>query len=194
MPHCPTEMARLVYSQLMKLCAHGQEALLHKGGVLVAAWKKKGSQFLCESYRSLLISSHVAKTVHRSVRDHQADVYEAFLHAGQVGGRCASPVTLGVHYIRATSRAAKRSKLSHALVFLDLKEAFYRILRPLAVGGSMTDALLAQVVARLHLPADAVADLHQLLRTAPGTELAGMKPHMRRALQALHTNTHFQPT
>lgn len=44
----------------------------------------------------------------------------------------------------------------------------------------------------LHLSDDAVADLHQLLLTAPGTELAGMKPHMRRALQALHTNTHFR--
>ena len=189
---CPTEMARLVYSQLIKLCAHGQEALLHKGGVLVAAWKKKGSQLLCESYRSLLISSHVAKTVHRAVRDHQADVYEAFLQAGQVGGRRAIPVTLGVHYIRATARTAKRDKLSHALIFLDLREAFYRILRPLAVGGSMTDALLAQVMARLNLPEDAVADLHQLLHQAPGTEMAGMKPHLRRALQALHTNTHFK--
>ena len=94
---CPNHLARLVYSQLIKLCAHGQEALLHQGGVLVAALKKKGSQLLCESYRSLLISSHVAKTVHRSVRDHQADVYEAFLQAGQVGGRRAIPVSMGVH-------------------------------------------------------------------------------------------------
>lgn len=89
----------------------------------------------------------MAKTVHRSVGDHQADVYEAFLQAGQVGGRRAIPVTMGVHYIRAASRAAKRRKISHALIFLDLLEAFYRLLRPLSVGGRMPDALLAQVVA-----------------------------------------------
>ena len=89
--HFPVSMARWAYSQLLKLCTHGQEALLHKGGVLVAAWKKKGPQHLCESYRSLLISSHVAKSVHRAVRDHQSTIYEAFLQSAQIGGRKIHP-------------------------------------------------------------------------------------------------------
>eukprot|EP00435_Cladocopium_sp_Y103_P023500 s582_g5.t1 len=187
----PVQMARWTYSQLLKLCVHGQEALLHKGGTLVAAWKRKGPQHLCESYRSLLVSSHIAKSVHRAVRDHQADVYETFLQNEQIGGRRHIPVTMGVHYIPAAARTAKRLHRSHALIFLDLREAFYRVLRPLSIGGRMTDSVLAAMAARLQLPADALADLQALLRDPAGTEQAQMPPHMRRALQALHTNTHF---
>eukprot|EP00435_Cladocopium_sp_Y103_P064835 s146_g26.t1 len=187
----PVQMARWAYTQLLKLCVHGQESLLHKGGTLVAAWKRKGPQHCCESYRSLLVSSHIAKTVHRAVRDHQAEVYETYLQAEQIGGRRHIPVTMGVHYIRAAARTAKRLHRSHALIFLDLREAFYRVLRPLSIGGRMTDSVLAAMAARLCLPADALADLQLLLRDPAGTEQANMPAHMRRALQALHTNTHF---
>ena len=190
--HFPVPLARLAFSQLVKLCTHGQEALLHKGGTLVAAWKRKGPQHRCESYRSLLISSHLAKSVHRAVRDHQSTVYESFLQAAQIGGRKHIPVSMGVHYIRAAARRARHHKQSHALVFLDLREAFYRVLRPIAVGGQIPDSLLAKVAARLHLPPDAIADLHALLQLPASTELAGMPKHLRRALQALHTNTHFR--
>ena len=187
----PTVMARICFGQLLKLCTHGQEALVHKGGQLVAAWKHKGSQQQCASYRSLLISSHVAKTVHRAVRDHQATLYEAFLQTEQIGGRRAIPVSMGVHYVRAAARIAKRLGRSHALLFLDLREAFYRVIRPLAIGGCMPDALLALVAQRLQLPPDALSDLHHLLRAPSGLESADMPPHLRRAILALYTNTHF---
>ena len=188
----PTRLARFAYGQLLKLCTHGQEALQHKGGVLIAAWKRKGSQLRCESYRSLLISSHVAKAVHRAVRDHQSSIYETFLQGQQIGGRKYIPVSMGVHFIRAAARMAKRQQMSHALIFLDLREAFYRVLRPLAVGGTIPDELLAVVASRLHLPPDALSDLHALLRSPSGIESAGMPKHLRRTLLALHTNTHFR--
>ena len=188
----PVQMARLTFTQMLKLCTHGQEALQHKGGLLVAAWKRKGPQNLCSSYRSLLISSHVGKTLHRAVRDHQANVYEAFLQHQQVGGRRHFPVTMGVHYLRSTARMARQAKRSHAMIFLDLQEAFYRVLRPIAIGGVITDTLLASIAERLRLPIDAVSDLHQLLQLPAATEMAGLPPHLSRALQALHTNTHFR--
>lgn len=188
----PVQMARMTFTQLMKLCTHGQETLQHKGGLLIAAWKRKGPQNVCSSYRSLLISSHVGKTVHRAVRDHQADVYESFLQHQQVGGRRHFPVTIGVHYIRAAARKAQQFKQSHALIFLDLQEAFYRVLRPIALGGQLTDSMLATVAGRLKLPVDAVRDLQYILQLPAATEIAGLPLHLRRALQALHTNTHFR--
>lgn len=188
----PVQMARLTFTQMLKLCTHGQEALQHKGGLLVAAWKRKGPQKLCSSYRSLLISSHVGKTVHRAIRDHQANVYEAFLQHQQVGGRRHFPVTMGVHYLRSTARMARQTKRSHAMIFLDLQEAFYRVIRPIAIGGVITDTLLSSIADRLRLPPDAVRDLYHLLQLPAATEMAGLPPHLARALQALHTNTHFR--
>ena len=188
----PVQMARLTFTQMLKLCTHGQEALQHKGGLLVAAWKRKGPQKLCSSYRSLLISSHVGKTVHRAIRDHQANVYEAFLQHQQVGGRRHFPVTMGVHYLRSTARMARQTKRSHAMIFLDLQEAFYRVIRPIAIAGVITDTLLSSIADRFRLPPDAVRDLYHLLQLPAATEMAGLPPHLARALQALHTNTHFR--
>jgi hypothetical protein len=138
------------------------------------------------------MSSHIGKTVHRAVCDHQAQVYESYLQRKQVGGRRDFPVTMGVHYIRAAARTARRLKRSHALIFLDLQEAFYRVLRPIAIEGRIAESLLATVASRLQLPADALGDLHELLQLPHATQAAELPRHMQRALQALHTNTHFR--
>eukprot|EP00435_Cladocopium_sp_Y103_P029735 s3624_g7.t1 len=187
----PRHLARLTYTQLLKLVTHGQEALCHKGGQLVAAWKGKGSQAQCEAYRSLLISSHIGKTLHRALRDQQSATYEQFLHFEQLGGRKRVPVGIGLHHARASLRRAHQRGWSSALLFLDLREAFYRVIRPLAVGGVMTDAVLGQIAGRLGLDDDAVRDLHQLLQTPAGTAAAGLPVHLQHALRALHTDTFF---
>eukprot|EP00435_Cladocopium_sp_Y103_P067557 s39_g30.t1 len=152
----PKHLARLTYTQLVKLVSHGQEALCHKGGQLVAAWKGKGSQAHCEAYRSLLISSHIGKTLHRALRDQQSAIYEKFLHFEQLGGRKRVPVGIGLHHARGSLRRAKQRGWSSALLFLDLREAFYRVIRPLAVGGTMNDAVLAQIAQRLSLDHEAL--------------------------------------
>eukprot|EP00435_Cladocopium_sp_Y103_P046011 s676_g13.t1 len=132
------------------------------------------------------------KTLHRAIRDQQSSVYESFLHSEQLGGRKKVPVGIGLHHARASLRRAKLRGWSSALLFLDLREAFYRIIRPLAVGGAMPDGLLAQIAARLGLDDDALRDLHLLLRTPAATESAGLPLHLQRALRALHTDTHFR--
>ena len=55
----------------------------------------------------------------------------------------------------------------------------------------MPDALLAAVARRLQLPPEALSDLHALLQTPASIDQTDMPLHMRQALQALHTNTHF---
>ena len=64
---CPKAAAQLSYTQMLKLVCHGQEDLQHKGGTLAVAFKK-GERDQCSSYRSLLISSHQGKTLHRALR------------------------------------------------------------------------------------------------------------------------------
>ena len=78
-----------------------------------------------------MISSHIAKTLHRSLRSHQADYYEGFMQQQQIGGRRKVPVQLGTHMVRAHLRIQAAHGRSAAVLFLDLQEAFYRVLRPL---------------------------------------------------------------
>ena len=137
-----------------------------------------------------MISSHIAKTLHRSLRLHQATLYEQFLHPQQVGGRRHVPVQLGVHMVRAYLRLQAERRYSAAVVFLDLREAFYRVLRPLALGDSMSDVAIAEMLARLRLPPSAMHELHDLLAQPGATAQAGLPIFMQRALTAIHTDSH----
>ena len=188
----PHVLARMTYGQLLKLTTHGQEALTHKGGVLHPIWKMKGPRDQCSSYRSILISSHIGKCIHRSIRQHQTSLFAKFLQKEQVGGRPKVPVTLGVHTARAFLRS--RQALGHnvGMLYLDLTEAFYRILRPLVVGGPVEDDLILHVGAHLGLSEDLLKELHQYLDEPAAIERAGLPGHMRNTLRALHEDTHFQ--
>ena len=188
---CPTVLAKHVYPLLLKTLLHGHEPLLHKGGRLVPIWKRKLSKQRCEAYRSILISSHIGKCIHRTLRLHQASVYEKYLVRQQIGGQRKAPVTLGVHLARAYLRFQKSRQRSIALIFLDLSEAFYRVVRPLAVGGQIDDETLALVASRLGLPSTILDDLRLHLTSATATQSAQLPQHLQRALLALHMDTHW---
>ena len=188
----PVTMAKQLYTAMLKLCLHGQESLLHKGGYLAMAWKRKGPQHLCESYRSLLISCHAGKVLRRVLRLHQADIYETHLQAQQLGGRRRIPVTLTLHMARSFLRSRIADKQSVSMIFVDLKEAFYRLLRPLVVDVEWTDEHIAHIFQRLQLPQSALHDLHAHLQTPAATAAAHMPWHQQLALKALHLDTHFQ--
>jgi len=189
---CPVVLARQYYSVLLKMLIHGQESLHHKGGTLVPAYKGKGSSMLPASYRSLLISSHLGKVLHRTIRQHQAQIYEQYLCAQQLGGKRKVPVNLGLHEARAFLRSNQLRGRSVALLMLDLKEAFYRVLRPLALGCEWTDQQVASIAHRLCLPESALHDLYRHLSEPSAIACADLPPHVQRSIRALHTDTFFQ--
>ena len=92
--HAPA-LAKKLYSTLVKILVHGHEPLTWKGGKLTPAYKGKGPSHQCSSYRSLLVSNHLGKAVHRSIRQRFSGLFEAFLQAQQTGGRKRIPVSVG---------------------------------------------------------------------------------------------------
>ena len=189
--HFPAALARQSYSLLLKTALQGQEPLLHKGGWLFPLWKGKGSKEICSSYRSILISSHLGKCIHRTLRLKHAGIYERYMQAQQIGGRRQTPVGLGVHQARAFQRHHSAHGRSTALIFLDLTEAFYRVVRQLALPLEPSDELLAHVAEKLQLDGDALRDLHDLIADPCAVREARLPEHAQRAFAALHQDTHF---
>lgn len=188
---CPRSVAKLSYTQMMKLVCHGQEDLLHKGGTLAVAYKR-GDRDQCSSYRSLLISSHQGKTLHRALRQRQCGLYTAYQQAQQLGGTPRIPVSFAGHLAKAFQRCQNSRGRSHGLLFLDLEEAYYRVLRPLAVGGVWTDEQIAAMASRLHLDGDTLAELHENLRRPSALVSAGVPHSHRHYIEAIHTDTFFK--
>lgn len=189
---CPQAVALHLYSLMLKTCAHGQEALSHKGGILLPIWKGKQVKDQCSAFRSILLSSCLGKVMHKAVRMKQLDLYQQFMHHQQLGGRRRVPVTLGGHQVRAFHRLCTRKGQPSALLFIDLQEAFYRVIRPLVVDGPIDDASIAAMAARIQLDDGFLHDLHSALQQPSALEEAGIPGHLRRAIRALHTDTFFK--
>ena len=189
--HQPTGVARLLYPQLIKMILHGQEHLGYKGGMLQPAYKGRGPMDSCHSYRSLLISSHLGKVLHRTIRTKQSMLYEKFMQHEQTGGRTKVPVQLAMHQLRAFARQAKQKNLSAGIVYLDLTEAFYTVMREATLGGEPTDAVIAHVLRRLNMPPNAMHDIYHLLEEPPAVQQAGFHEVDQQCWQAVHTGTYF---
>ena len=190
--HCfPVSSAKHCYAVLLKTAIQGHECLLHKGGTLVPLWKGKGDMSLCSSFRSILLSSHFGKTLHRALRLKQADAYELYLHRQQLGGRRSTPVTLGTHHARAFMRHHRSHGRPTALLFLDLAEAFYRVVRPLAISGDLSDEVITAMANRLNLGAEVLSELCSLLKAPSAVQEANLPLHAQRAIRAIHCDAHF---
>ncbi|CAL1160818.1 unnamed protein product, partial [Cladocopium goreaui] len=189
---CPQAVALHLYSLMLKTCVHGQEALSHKGGILLPIWKGKHVKDQCSAFRSILLSSCLGKVMHKAVHTKQLDLYQQFLHNQQLGGRRGVPVTLGGHQVRAFQRHCAQLGTPSALLFIDLQEAFYRVLRPLVVDGPIDDASIAAMAARIGLDVGFLHDLHLALQQPSALQEAGIPRHLQRAIRALHTDTFFK--
>ena len=186
-----TEMARISYAIMLKACLYGQEAAEHKGGKLAIAWKHKGDPADCSSHRSLLISSHFGKTIHRALRQKHHSLYTCFMQSQQLGGRPFMPVGVPLHMARAFMRWQQRLHRSTSLIFLDLTEAFYRVVRPLALGGDFSDEHIACMAQALGYDESTLRQFHQQLSQPSALQEAGAPAHVQRFMQALHTDTWF---
>ena len=186
------DMARLTYAILIKVFVYGQEAIEHKGGRLAIAWKHRGDVRDCDTHRSLLVSSHMGKTIHRALRQKHHGLYTAYMQAQQLGGRPKIPVGIPLHLSRAFLRWQARLQRPTACIFLDLAEAFYRLIRPLALGGDLSDDDIAVIATRLGLGKDALHQFHAQLREPSALQQAGAGPIVQKFLQALHCDTWFQ--
>ncbi|CAE7232845.1 hypothetical protein AK812_SmicGene42996 [Symbiodinium microadriaticum] len=143
------------------------EPIHWKGGALHAIWKRKGPVDLCESFRGILVSSAVGKAFHSSLRRKAAPLLDQAAGTFQIGGRTGQPVQLANQTVRIFQTECTNAGASCAVVFLDLKEAFHRVVRPLIVGGPLDDRHVSNILNELHLPSDAYSRLQDYVRDTP---------------------------
>ena len=116
---------------------HGQESLLHKGGRLQPIWKQKGPRHLCSAYRSVLISSHVGKSLHRCIRLRTRLDHLRALLAVPADLEAKEGFRSLLEYIKREPSWDPDRAVGFALdcSFSTSLKHFYRVVRQLALGG-----------------------------------------------------------
>ncbi|CAE7760750.1 unnamed protein product, partial [Symbiodinium sp. CCMP2456] len=153
---CASQLSDAIYPILLKIAFRLQEPIQFKGGTVRQIYKQKGDLAECARYRGILISSTIGKSIHAAFRRKWLDSAASPL---QVGGRRGFPVQLAAQAARDFQAGHLKRGRSTALVFLDLREAFHRVARPLVHGGDLSDEHLASVISSFGLPHD---HLHRL--------------------------------
>ena len=115
----------------------------------------------------------LGKSLHKTLRGRCSDTLTSSTVPLQVGGLPRFPVTVPAQAARLFQSACHRYGRPYALLFLDLQEAFYRIIRPLITGDSLTDEQAAHVCAAVQLPTGTMHELHAFLGGAPILTEAG---------------------
>ena len=161
------ELSKSVYALLLKSIFRLTEPVQHKGGTLYCIWKGKGPKQICGSYRGILVSSMLGKSLHKTLRGRCSDILASATVPLQVGGLPRFPVTVPAQAARLFQSACHRHGRPYALLFLDLQEAFYRIIRPLITGDNLSDEQVAHVCSAVQLPAGTMHELHAYLGGTP---------------------------
>ena len=168
-----------------------REPVSYRGGCLIALAKKAFASLNCSDFRSILLSSVPGKLLHRALRRRLLPslVEVAFpLQAGAVPG--SSPDML-ILYLTAFQRWAQATCGRWAVVFFDVKQAYYRALRQLVVDCDSDEGLL-RVLHGLELPAAALVELRDMLAAAASVSPLARQQHLTALLRDLMTGTWFR--
>ena len=157
--------SKALFQLFLKISLRSAEPLQFKGGTLYAVWKGKNNPSICSSHRGILVSSTTGKAFHRLLRDRAVGTLQNVSADMQIGGLPKFPVVLASHYVRLFQEGCQHQRRSHGLLFLDLREAFYRVVRPLLTGTANQDEDIAAILRAVHLPPGVMHELHAHLKT-----------------------------
>ena len=184
--------SRALFQLFFKVSLRAAEPLQWKGGRLIATWKGKQSPALCSSHRGILISSTAGKAVRSLVRNHCIPALRSIASPLQVGGLPRYPVVFASHMVRMFQQGCRRKAINHALVFLDLREAFYRVVRGLLHGTDLTPATLDSILSQVQLPPEVAHDLRRHLASSSLLADAGASDWATYGMKEILSETWFR--
>ena len=160
-----------------KIAAHGKEPTSWKGGKLVPLYKGKESTFDPASYRAIYISDYTSKLYHRMLRSQLEIPWSSKMDLLQLGGRKAMGTDLAHHLLETHQFLCRKSKLPSAIVYFDLRAAFYSVLRQALPEGNVDASHVQQALTQwgvepqvIHLWLQQAAQDHALLDASAHTE------------------------
>ena len=188
----PMLAARHLVSLQTKAILSLQEPIEWKGGSLFTLAKKASTIFKCERHRSILLSSITGKVFHRGFRAKIMPSlleYASDLHGGVKSGIGVDTISLSVKCFQ--SYTMRHGQLP-ALVFYDVRAAYYQVLRETLTGAPLNDKVICALFHRLGVPAHAFTELREQLARLASLADCGCSEHAIALASEMLTGTWFR--
>ena len=179
----PLQSAKGWMGLVLKMHRRTTEALRLSAGLLHTLYKGKGSICEVSNHRSIFLLEGIGKALRKLARPELlrcASRHRLQLFFGAAPGSQAAFLS---HYLVSFQRVAKAYGLSCSLLFVDVRSAYYRVVRQRLLGQQLGDAAVCDLLHTMRVPAEA---LSAVLQWAQGDSLTPLlSPHQRRMLEAL---------
>ena len=157
---------------------------------MIAAFKG-GKQDQIDNFRGLLLSSHTGKALRRTVRQQLQEHYARTSPDLHVSIKTGGSVSHASHALRAYQSIARQRGWSAGVLFLDVKAAYYRVVRQLAATLSNSDEDICRVLQYFDLPPEHLQDLLQELQRESECKSSDVPPPLESLVAELLSGTWF---
>ena len=159
----PGHTARAMLPLLWKFTLKFQEAVGNKGGKLTTLYKHKGDMKDCTNYRSILLMAASGKLLRSATRPLINAPYSRGSQPLQLAGKKGSLVTFGSQAVKSFLNIHRQRNQTAAVIFGDVRSAFYLTLRQLTVGATCCYEDAAKLAQRFGLSEEVMGLLHKAL-------------------------------
>ncbi|CAE7461183.1 TNXB [Symbiodinium necroappetens] len=187
----PAAAARALLPLFVKSMLTQHQPVQWRGGVLFEAFKRSGLQSSVDNYRSLFVSSYVAKAYHRVVRNKAQQYSRDEMHPLHLGSKKLAPVTFAALFVLSHFRRCHSRHRSASVLYLDTSAAYYRIVRELAVGDIRADDTVLRLFHRFGLSGDDVQELLETVQAGGMMAQAGAPEALQQVVKDIHLHTWF---
>ena len=187
----PRQLAFHLWPWFIKQTLTISECIQHKGGQLVSIYKRKGEIAECSNHRALLVSSCLSKAFHNTFRQRTVPFVNASSGAMQISSQTRPSVLTAAHAVRAHMNEARRNGRSSFSLFVDISQAYYRVIRQFAYGADLSDEHTVSFLRQIGFEDFCLQDIAEMMEETNALENIGCPPFLRKQVQALHDNTWF---
>ena len=187
----PQYLAHVLWPLYIKQSLTISEAIQYKGGRLVSAYKRRGDYKDCNSHRALLVSSSLGKATHNTFRRRAQAFVRSSAGDMQVTSHQHPSVLLAAHTVRCHMNIAKRTSTSAFALFLDISQAFYRVIRQFACDADCSDEHIVQFLRRMNIEEFCIDDIARMLEHGPALQHQDCPEYLPKQVTQLHDCTWF---
>ena len=182
----------LSFPLTLKVATCRTEPLRWRGGEALPLFKGKGSGQRLDQYRSILLESSFAKRWHAWLRSSLIPTFLS-VRAPLQSGACRGVSTGALSLLaRSFQHICRGRRLSHAMLFVDLRAAFYSVVREFLCSKPPEELDWPTLAQALHLSESQQAYVAALLADGGDATIKSVQPHLLSYLEDLLAGTWFQ--
>ena len=187
--YAPERLAHVLWPLFLKQSLTVTECLQHKGGRLISAYKRRGDIGECANHCALLVSSCLAKAFHGAYRARSMKFVTKAAGPLQLTAQSHPNIAIAAQIVRSHLQAMKLTGQSSFALFVDISNAFYRVLRQFAVGADFSDEHVLLFLKRMGVESFSIQEIAELLEKGPALRQLECPDFLHAQISEIHRST-----